>query len=348
MGKVLMAFSLTFTGAMAVQECDNPDAAYTVNGDGTLTDVRTGLTWDNIDLYPDVGHWDSALKVATTSNQNNYKGHSGWRLPNIRELASLVAYDGCPSLINSVFGASGLVYWSSSPDVNSGDYVWVMVTYWSGAIQSWPRLGNGISVAVRLVRDGQGSGPSVSLSVSKTGQGTGTVSSNPDGVSCGSTCTANFASGAPVTLGAMPTPGTNSRFVKWGGACSGTQLTCTLIMDGTKSVTAEFASSLPGVPTIQRAIPGSGFLRVFFAPPLSDGGSTITSYTATCTGGGTSKSATGAASPLTVTGLTNGLTYSCTVRATNGVGSGTESSALSKVVKRSSAIVPILGVILGH
>jgi hypothetical protein len=57
----------------------------------------------------------------------------------------------------------------------------------------------------------------------------------------------------------------------------------------------------------------------------------VTQYTATATpsGGGTAVTATGAASPITVTGLTNLTSYDVTVRATNSVGDSPESNQVS-------------------
>ncbi len=62
---------------------------------------------------------------------------------------------------------------------------------------------------------------------------------------------------------------------------------------------------------------------VSFDPPLSDGGSVVTSYTVTSDPEGIT--ATGPASPITVTGLTNGTSYTFTVHATNSTGDGPES-----------------------
>jgi N-acetylglucosamine-6-sulfatase len=71
----------------------------------------------------------------------------------------------------------------------------------------------------------------------------------------------------------------------------------------------------------------SGQIRVTFTAGANNG-STTTSYTATCTSsnGGVAGSKTGAASPLTVTGLTAAKTYTCTVKGTNARGAGLSSA----------------------
>ncbi len=75
------------------------------------------------------------------------------------------------------------------------------------------------------------------LTVTKNGPGRGTVTSSPEGIDCGSTCSAPFAA-VPVVLTATPAPG--SIFTGWsGGGCSGTG-TCTAQMGNDRSVTATF------------------------------------------------------------------------------------------------------------
>jgi len=87
--------------------------------------------------------------------------------------------------------------------------------------------------------------------------------------------------------------------------------------------------TFPGAPTIGAATGGNAQASVAFTAPASNGGSTITSYTATSSPGGLT--ASGASSPLTVTGLTNGTAYTFTVRATNTQGSGPASAASNSV-----------------
>ena len=76
------------------------------------------------------------------------------------------------------------------------------------------------------------------LSVSKTGTGSGGVTSFPNGIDCGATCSAPFNYPASVTLTAAASTG--STFTGWSGSgCSGTG-TCTVAMDAAKAVSADF------------------------------------------------------------------------------------------------------------
>ncbi|MBU6377766.1 MAG: fibronectin type III domain-containing protein [Gammaproteobacteria bacterium] len=87
--------------------------------------------------------------------------------------------------------------------------------------------------------------------------------------------------------------------------------------------------SAPGTPTGLTIAAGNGTLTVSFTAPGSIGSSAILDYTVSCTGGGATRSATGNASPITVTGLNNGTTYSCSVTARNAVGSSAASGAVT-------------------
>lgn len=89
-------------------------------------------------------------------------------------------------------------------------------------------------------------------------------------------------------------------------------------------------NTAPGAPTLTSVTAGSGSIELVFSAPSSDGGVSITGYTATCTAAGnTDFSASGTASPITVTGMNGGVTRSCTVAAVNSVGTGTASNAMS-------------------
>ena len=150
-----------------------------------------------------------------------------------------------------------------------------------------------------------------------------TVTSSPDGI------TATEAA-SPITVTGL-TNGTAYTFT----------VTATNI-NGTGSASGPSNSVMPagtpGAPTIGTATAGNAQAAVSFAAPASNGGSPITSYTATSSPGG--RTATGTSSPLTVTGLTNGTAYTFTVRATNAVGMGAASAASNSVTPTGSTPGP--------
>lgn len=156
------------------------------------------------------------------------------------------------------------------------------------------------------------------LTVAKTGAGAGTVTSMPTGINCGGDCSESYNTGTMVTLSAAPSGG--SLFSGWSGSgCSGTG-SCVVTMNAVAAVAATFtAITVPEAPTILTAIPGNGQVTVSFTPSASNGGSPITGYTAQCAGA-PSASNTDGGSPITVTGMTNGQSYSCSVIATNAIG----------------------------
>ena len=79
------------------------------------------------------------------------------------------------------------------------------------------------------------------LTVSLSGSGTGVITSNPSGIDCGSDCSASFSPGTQVTLTETPgAPSTFTTFAGWGGACSGTNPTCSLTLTSNEQVDATF------------------------------------------------------------------------------------------------------------
>lgn len=81
------------------------------------------------------------------------------------------------------------------------------------------------------------------LRVMKMGLGAGTVSSSPAGITCGSDCDQNYASGVVVTLAAAPIGA--SVFVRWEGDVTGTANPTNVTMNGDRSVRAVFDLATP-------------------------------------------------------------------------------------------------------
>lgn len=95
------------------------------------------------------------------------------------------------------------------------------------------------------------------------------------------------------------------------------------------------AATAPGSPAEVTAEAGNGQAVITFTAPANDGGSAIIEYVATASPGGMVVSGTG--SPIVFTGLTNGTTYTFTVKAVNAAGSSLPSS-VSNAVTPSGAM----------
>ena len=111
-------------------------------------------------------------------------------------------------------------------------------------------------------------------------------------------------------------------------------------MDGKLHAYSLAPATAPGAPTAVTAAAGDTIASVSWSAPASDGGSPITGYTVSSSGGQT---ATVAAlqTTATVTGLENGTTYSFTVTAANGTGTGPASDPPSALVTpQSGALTP--------
>jgi hypothetical protein len=92
----------------------------------------------------------------------------------------------------------------------------------------------------------------------------------------------------------------------------------------------------PGAPTGVTGVAGEASVAVSWLAPSSDGGSAITGYTVTASGGG-SQTCTTATLSCTVAGLTNGTPYTFTVKATNARGNSVASAASAAVTPLSCA-----------
>jgi hypothetical protein len=85
------------------------------------------------------------------------------------------------------------------------------------------------------------------LTLEKSGEGEGTVSSEPAGIDCGSTCSAPYEEGTAVTLSASPAEG--SEFNGWTGCDAESEGKCEVTMSGAKTVEAEFGLEPAAGPT---------------------------------------------------------------------------------------------------
>jgi len=101
-------------------------------------------------------------------------------------------------------------------------------------------------------------------------------------------------------------------------------------------------STVPGAPTSVSGVAADSSAIVSFTAPTNNGGASITSYTVVSSPGGITS--TGSSSPITISGLTNNISYTFTVFATNSAGNSLPSSSSSSVTPISSAspLAPVL------
>lgn len=102
------------------------------NGNGTITDKATGLMWTQDDSKTGL-NWQESLEWASQKNSENFLGYTDWRLPNVKELQSIVDYTRAPATsnsaaINPLFSCTEITdeggetnypfYWSSTTHAN--------------------------------------------------------------------------------------------------------------------------------------------------------------------------------------------------------------------------------------
>ena len=143
-------------------------AAFTDNGNGTITDTTTGLVWDKCSRgqvwdnttppgtctgTASTHDWAAALAQATAANAASHRGQADWRLPNRTELESLIQINAhSPAIDGTYFPATpNNSYWTSTSYAPIPASAWVV------------DFDNGLTYAdreananhVRLVRSGQ-------------------------------------------------------------------------------------------------------------------------------------------------------------------------------------------------
>jgi uncharacterized repeat protein (TIGR02543 family) len=107
-------------------------------------------------------------------------------------------------------------------------------------------------------------------------------------------------------------------------------------------------ATVPVAPSIVSAQPGNGSASIAFTAG-DDGGSPISTFTASCTpvAGGATLTGTGSSSPILVSGLGNGINYTCSVTSTSTIGTSVASGTVAVTPLSNNADLSILGVSSG-
>jgi len=92
------------------------------------------------------------------------------------------------------------------------------------------------------------------------------------------------------------------------------------------AATPQVMMTVPLAPSIVSVDAGNATATVKFNAPTDNGGATISSYAVSCSSSRETKTATGTASPITVTNLENDTSYACSITATSSVGTSRASA----------------------
>ena len=134
----------------------SPDPRFTDNGDGTVTDNLTGLMWVKDVTASGAMNWDAAIDYANNlcfpddGCGSSDTGFTDWRLPNRRELESLLDMGNIPAFPSGhPFIFPNYIWdkyiWSSNTKSTVDDHGWCLqyVGYWCTHLKSnnyaaWP------------------------------------------------------------------------------------------------------------------------------------------------------------------------------------------------------------------
>ncbi len=219
--------------------------AYVDNGNGTVTDLNTGLVWEKLsddgtvhdkdNLYT----WADAFTAhVATLNGMSFAGHTDWRLPNVRELQAIVDYQTINPAVASAFNnncsrgcqattcsctASG-DYWSSTSSVSDPWNAWY-VRFSYGRVDAFGRSdGKSGAAYVRAVRDATASTTTTSTTTSTATSTTvpGSACNNATVIPAGGGTFTATTSGASTLAGTCGSSGSSPEKVfQWTPSLSG-------------------------------------------------------------------------------------------------------------------------------
>ncbi len=104
-------------------------------GYGTITDRATGLMWSKADSKVGM-NWEDALAWVQKRNAQNYLGHNDWRLPNAKELQSIVHYGRAPQATKAAQRGPAIdpVFEISERDDGEHPFFWTGTTHLDGPL----------------------------------------------------------------------------------------------------------------------------------------------------------------------------------------------------------------------
>ena len=117
------------------------------NGDGTITDLATGLMWVKAPNTSLRSMQDSIIYIEGLV----FAGHSDWRLPNIKELLSIIDYEIAAPPIDPIFTLGLDSLWTSTTNRNFTNRGWfINLSSDPGMVAKQLKTTTSASIGVRL------------------------------------------------------------------------------------------------------------------------------------------------------------------------------------------------------
>jgi hypothetical protein len=125
---------------------------YRDNGDGTITDTNTGLMWekkvgeaglhyhdDHFIWTPGPGSvWEWLAKINAENGGAGFAGHTDWRLPNLRELQSIINYQNFGPSVASEFNSACMPGCSMAAcSCTEASSLWTSTTFMADPTLAW-------------------------------------------------------------------------------------------------------------------------------------------------------------------------------------------------------------------
>lgn len=207
-----------------------------------LDKTADGVNWGAW-IKDTVTEEETLIGVINLKNNNGYDGY-GWLISSaigFQEHYGYGSVDACHLLPYSKITWRGPYANNNQFTANSVKSNFMSTQCYNSSIEGNQRpfvtmeSGGG---TVRKTPSGTSLWEQFDLSVSR--QGNGNVRSSSENIDCGTRCSASFPSGTSVTMTAQATEG--SQFAGWGGACSGINPQCSVLMNSNRSVTAYFTT----------------------------------------------------------------------------------------------------------
>lgn len=211
--------------------CGNANGRVYTSGVTTYSpDVQCSAGTSNNTAFPGVG---------SSVNWTCVGANGGANSPVCSASRATPVVNGSCGTANTTYG-SGVTTYGSDTFCSAGTASPASPAFPAqGSSTNWSCVGSGTGHTDASCTATRSAVGTYNLSVTATSSLGGSVTSSPAGINCGGTCTAPFSSNSSVTLTAVP-KSSFWRFRDWGGDCSGTLNTCSVLVNGNKSVIANF------------------------------------------------------------------------------------------------------------